>query len=49
MIYAIDNAILIGALAAAGIYLILQWSFLRVLIGFIILSNIALIFLLSSG
>lgn len=47
--YAIDNAILIGSLAAAGIYLVLQWSYLRVLIGFIVLSNMALLIILSSG
>lgn len=45
----LENALLIGGLAAAGVYLVLQWSFLRVLLGFIILSNTALLFVLSAG
>jgi multicomponent Na+:H+ antiporter subunit C len=43
----IETALLIGVLFAAATYLILQNSFVRILFGFIILSNAANLLLLS--
>jgi len=43
----IESAILIGALFACGTWLILQRSFVRILFGFIILSNAANLLMLS--
>ncbi len=42
-----ETAILIGLLFGAACYLILQASFVRILFGFILLSNAANIFLLA--
>lgn len=43
----IDTAILVGFLFGAAIYLILQSSFVRILFGFILLSNAANLLVLS--
>ncbi|MCZ7637391.1 MAG: NADH-quinone oxidoreductase subunit K [Verrucomicrobia bacterium] len=43
----IETALLIGALFACGTYLVLQTSFVRILFGFIVLSNAANLVLLS--
>lgn len=43
----IETALLIGALFACGTYLVLQTSFVKILFGFIVLSNAANLVLLS--
>ena len=43
----IETAILVGALFAVSTYLLLQKSFVRILFGFVILSNGANLFILS--
>jgi multicomponent Na+:H+ antiporter subunit C len=43
----IETAILVGFLFAAATYLLLQRSFVRILFGFILLSNAANLFILS--
>jgi multicomponent Na+:H+ antiporter subunit C len=42
-----ETAILVGLLFGAAVYLILQASFVRILFGFILLSNAANLFLLA--
>lgn len=43
----LDTAILVGFLFGASVYLILQSSFVRILFGFVLLSNAANLFILS--
>jgi multicomponent Na+:H+ antiporter subunit C len=43
----IETALLIGVLFACGTYLVLQTSFVKILFGFIVLSNAANLVLLS--
>lgn len=43
----LDTAILVGVMFAAAIYLILQRSFVKILFGFILLTNAANIFVLA--
>lgn len=45
----LDTALLVGLLFAVGTYLILQRSFVRILFGFIVLSNAANLFVLMMG
>src|SRR5690606_3569495 len=43
----LETALLIGFLFAAAVYLILQGSFVRILFGFLVLSNAANLFVLA--
>jgi len=43
----LETAILVGVLFACGTYLILQYSFVRILFGFVVLTNAANLLVLS--
>lgn len=42
-----ETALLAGGMTAVGVYMILQTDFIRILLGFMILSNAANVFLLA--
>lgn len=43
----VETAVMVGVLVAAGVYLLLQPSFVRILFGFILFSNAANLFILA--